>query len=417
MSPNMVTTCMNDPGPIPNPAYDPVNNPSVPPMITDPNYNPQYSQFCYTFQYMPGVTTYLDTPVVPVAAFAGPNQQPLDCQDQDGTPVIWSVAGSMTGPYVSAPQPTGNNPYVADGTQAITITAAQDPQGLRDYGFGAGTTPGTVTIGGIPLSNVSWSELSITGTVTAGTMTGQLEVTGGDNGRKTLTGITVTVGGPAIQVAPGGSIQAAIDIANPGDLILVPTGEYQELVIMHTPVRLQGSGAGTVINAIKAPAEKLAQWRRDVETYYNQGRYGEIILSVDERLQIPTNVVDPGTPANDLQDLNDRSQILLDDGSNVENPLPLPPYIGLDNTLRAGDTTTNVIGALGYRLAAYQLMVSSHPDRIVAAGPGYTDVHVTRTAYQILFWLALGCAALVLANIRFRGWRLPAGSCRSVRCR
>ena len=37
-------------------------------------FNPQYSTFCYTFQYMPGTTTYLDTPVVPVAAFAGPDQ-------------------------------------------------------------------------------------------------------------------------------------------------------------------------------------------------------------------------------------------------------------------------------------------------------------------------------------------------------
>ena len=66
-----------------------------------------------------------------------------------------------------------------------------------------------------------------------------------------------------------------------------------------------------------------------------------------------------------------------------------------------------VMSALGYRLGGYQLLVSAHPDRIVAAGPGYTDVHVTLNAYRILFWLALGCAALVLANIRFRGWRLP----------
>ena len=40
MSPNMLTTCMNDPG-------DDPNNP-------DPNWNQLYSTFCYTFQYMPG---------------------------------------------------------------------------------------------------------------------------------------------------------------------------------------------------------------------------------------------------------------------------------------------------------------------------------------------------------------------------
>ena len=55
---------------------------------SDPLHNPQYSQFCYTFQYMPGSTTYLDTPVVPVAAFAGPDQNPLDCEYVDATPRI-----------------------------------------------------------------------------------------------------------------------------------------------------------------------------------------------------------------------------------------------------------------------------------------------------------------------------------------
>lgn len=251
-SPNMITTCMNDPGPIPDP-----NSPTQ--MITDPNYNPQYSQFCYTFQYMPGVTTYLDTPVVPVAAFAGPNQQPLDCQDQDGTPVIGSVIGSLSGPYVDQPG------------QSITITAAVDPNGLRDFGFGS--TAGSVTIGGVPLTNVNWGAGAISGDVGPGTTTGQLQITRGDNGQSTIAGITVTVGGGAIQVALNGSIQAAIDVASPGDLILVPSGDYEELVIMHTPVRLQGSGASTTINAVKTPAEKIANWRQDVETYYTQGKY------------------------------------------------------------------------------------------------------------------------------------------------
>jgi len=66
VSPNMLTACMNDSGLVDNPDYTPGSN--LPQRIVDPNYNPQYSQFCYTFQYMPGGTTYLDTPVVPIAA-------------------------------------------------------------------------------------------------------------------------------------------------------------------------------------------------------------------------------------------------------------------------------------------------------------------------------------------------------------
>ena len=42
---------------------------------------------------------------------------------------------------------------------------------------------------------------------------------------------------------------------------------------------------------------------------YTQGRYGEVDLSVGQRLDQPTNVVAPGAPAIALQDLNDRSRI------------------------------------------------------------------------------------------------------------
>ena len=67
-SPAMMMQCMNDPGPILD------TNPSSPTfgqMITDPLYNPAYSDFCYEEPYMPGLTTYLDTPVVPTEAFVG----------------------------------------------------------------------------------------------------------------------------------------------------------------------------------------------------------------------------------------------------------------------------------------------------------------------------------------------------------
>ena len=46
---------------------------------------------------MPGSTTYLDTPVVPIAAFAGPGQDGLDCEYPEGTPVIWTVSGIGNG--------------------------------------------------------------------------------------------------------------------------------------------------------------------------------------------------------------------------------------------------------------------------------------------------------------------------------
>ena len=89
-SPAMPMTCMNDPGPIPNP-----EKPGE--MMIDPQYNPAYSNFCYTFQYMPGTTTYLDTPVLPVSAFAS-GYNPPDCEPEAGTPKILRVDGVGSGP-------------------------------------------------------------------------------------------------------------------------------------------------------------------------------------------------------------------------------------------------------------------------------------------------------------------------------
>ena len=69
-------------------------------------------------------------------------------------------------------------------------------------------------------------------------------------------------------LAPGTSIQDAIDDATtkPGDLILVPPGQYNELVVMWKPVKLQGWGADKVfINARQTPTEKVQQWRAKVD--------------------------------------------------------------------------------------------------------------------------------------------------------
>jgi hypothetical protein len=292
VAPNMITTCMNDPGPIRD---ERAGSPTFGQMIIDPNFNRQYSQFCYTFQYLPGKTTYLDTPVVPVAAFAGPGQFPLDCEFDAGTPVIYSVEGktkggvSFNGPYV---QPPSTNPAIwprltivsagmvevpnpaYDGTPATTKTI------FRDHGFGATQGNGIVTLNGVSLPIVSWSDGIIIASVPNTASTGQLQVVRG-NGKASITGVTVTVGGygPTASnvirvVAPGTKIQAAIDAANRGDMIMVPPGTYDELVIMNKMVRLQGWGAAsTHINAAKVPAEKLTAWRGKLDQLLATGGF------------------------------------------------------------------------------------------------------------------------------------------------
>lgn len=278
-SPAIVTTCMNDPGPIPDPAH-----PGL--FMTDPQYNPMYTNFCYNMQYMPGTTTYLDTPVLPVAAFAS-GYNPVDCAFPDGTPTILKVDGGTDadfGPFVPATGGTlrifSEGKSTAGGWRVeVPNPAYEGPSNLaipktilRDFGFGS--TPGTVKLGNATLV-ATWGEQMITATVPAGTPSGELIVTRA-NGKSSVNSVTVTVGGTApLRVGPGApysTIQAAIDAASPGSLILVAPGTYNELVVMWKPVRLQGSGAGsTLINAAKYPAEKVDNWRTKVMSLFDAG--------------------------------------------------------------------------------------------------------------------------------------------------
>ena len=89
---------------------------------------------------------------------------------------------------------------------------------------------------------------------------------------------------------------------------------------------------------------------------FTQGRYGEVDLSIEGRLFTPTQVELPGEPALALQDLNDRSRVLLDDASTIQNPTPLPPYLGPNGTLRPGDSTPNVEGVLYYDFSLYRIL-------------------------------------------------------------
>ena len=89
--------------------------------------------------------------------------------------------------------------------------------------------------------------------------------------------------------------------------------------------------------------------------HFNLGRFGEVTLSVNGRLFNPTNVAMPGSDAIALQAENNRRQILLDDGSNLQNPVPPPPFFAADGTLRLGDTTQNLTGVMSFGFSAYRI--------------------------------------------------------------
>lgn len=80
------------------------------------------------------------------------------------------------------------------------------------------------------------------------------------------------------------------------------------------------------------------------------GRYGQMTMSVGGRLENPTNRLPPGPEALALAAENARRSFLLDDSTSLQNPNPIP-YIGADNTVRAGDTVASLTGVLDYGLA------------------------------------------------------------------
>ncbi|MEV0595901.1 ExeM/NucH family extracellular endonuclease [Nonomuraea cavernae] len=80
-----------------------------------------------------------------------------------------------------------------------------------------------------------------------------------------------------------------------------------------------------------------------VTEHYNLGRFGEVTVSSGGRLFQPTDR--RGVDA----DLNRRRSLLIDDGSNRQNPETLPPIV------RTGDLATGVTGVLGYGFDTYRL--------------------------------------------------------------
>lgn len=107
-----------------------------------------------------------------------------------------------------------------------------------------------------------------------------------------------------------------------------------------------------------------------VTEVYTLARYGEAALSVNGRLFTPTNFVDPndnpatGTSSSGTnnvaavsaqQDLNNRSRILLDDKSSVQNPTVVPYVDPTNNTLRCGSSITGLSGIMDYDFGVYRI--------------------------------------------------------------
>ena len=79
------------------------------------------------------------------------------------------------------------------------------------------------------------------------------------------------------------------------------------------------------------------------------GRFGQLSLA-GSRLEKATNRYRPGSAeAIALDAANKANVIILDDNLTSQNPNPIP-YIGLDNTVRSGDSASNLVGVIDFGL-------------------------------------------------------------------
>lgn len=90
-----------------------------------------------------------------------------------------------------------------------------------------------------------------------------------------------------------------------------------------------------------------------VTELFQLGRFGQVLLSSGGRLPQPTSVAAPGSAAASVQAANDLNQILVDDALQSQNPDPIVfgrggQPLSAGNTLRGGDTVTNLTGVLTY---------------------------------------------------------------------
>ncbi len=171
---------------------------------------------------------------------------------------------------------------------------------------------------------------------------------------------------------------ATID-AEMGDLVCV-TGavtEYNDLTEIKSVTQIAVCGTVDLPSAvsISLPVDSESALERvegmrvvfpqslTVTDTYSLGRYGEITLS-NGRLFSPTEIADPGKPAQAVMARNALNRIVLDDGNVAQNPDPIiypTPELTASQTLRAGDTAIGVQGVLTYLFGAYLIEPTAMP--------------------------------------------------------
>lgn len=279
-----------------------------------------------------------------------------------------------------------------DSATDEAAVAAAVPFGTYTVGSGATATPTATTD---PAATATPTATATSGPTCGGSAT-LISAVQGNGNASPLDGQTVTVEGVLVGEYPGNSIRgfyvqeedsdADADAetsegifvfvsdtdygVNEGDVVRVTgtVSEFQnQTQITPSSVTVCSSNNPVTPASIDLPVPAavggvehlerfegmLVEFVDDlyVTEYFQYDRFGEILLSSNERLYQPTQLETPGVDSDAVLDENNRNKILFDDSSNVQNEDLLifpPPQFSLTNFFRGGDRLTNGAGVLAY---------------------------------------------------------------------
>lgn len=151
--------------------------------------------------------------------------------------------------------------------------------------------------------------------------------------------------------------------------------EYHDLTEMASVDNIQVCGKGRM----PEPIELTLPWPQNPESlenmrvrflepltvveHYNLAVYGEVTLAASDQITA-TEYLAPGPDAFAQGKRNRQQRVTLDDGSGARNPEPVPwPPGGLSrsNSVRAGDTVSELAGILDYRFGQWRLQPIGSP--------------------------------------------------------
>lgn len=164
-----------------------------------------------------------------------------------------------------------------------------------------------------------------------------------------------------------------------GDVVRV-RGEVTEFngltELLPTAGEVCHSGFHIEPTAVRLPLTSLDDYERyegmlitfpqnlTVTDTFSLGRFGSLTLSQGGRLFQPTNIVPPGNTTNAIERANQLRRLIVDDASLKQYPDPISfpkPGLGALNTLRNGDSVTNITGVLGFAFDQYTLYPTIAP--------------------------------------------------------